>query len=106
MLLNMRNGLALTNPSTKLSRTESYIACDQQHDQTCADIAFAFQEAVVDTLVIKCRRAMELTGHAILVIAGGVSANKCLQEKLQKALAKKGQRVCYARSEFCTTMVR
>jgi N6-L-threonylcarbamoyladenine synthase len=43
-------------------------------DQTCADIACAFQEAVVDTLVIKCRRALEQEHLATLVIAGGVSA--------------------------------
>ncbi|MDO7653069.1 MAG: tRNA (adenosine(37)-N6)-threonylcarbamoyltransferase complex transferase subunit TsaD, partial [Porticoccus sp.] len=44
-------------------------------DQTMADIACAFQEAVVDTLAIKCRRALEQTGLKTLIIAGGVSAN-------------------------------
>jgi len=44
-------------------------------DQCCADIAHAFQEAVVDTLVIKCRRAIKQSGYKRLVIAGGVSAN-------------------------------
>lgn len=71
-------------------------------DQTCADIAAAFQEAVVDTLVIKCRRALQLTGFKTLVIAGGVSANTRLREKLESALAKIGARVSYARHEFCT----
>ncbi len=71
-------------------------------DQTLADIACAFQEAVVDTLVIKCRRALEQTGMKSLVIAGGVSANKRLREKLEAALAKLGARVFYARHEFCT----
>jgi N6-L-threonylcarbamoyladenine synthase len=71
-------------------------------DQTCADIAWAFQEAVVDTLVIKCRRALQLTGKRTLVIAGGVSANKRLREQLEKALAKIGAKVFYARPEFCT----
>jgi N6-L-threonylcarbamoyladenine synthase len=71
-------------------------------DQTCADIAFAFQEAVVDTLVIKCRRALEHTGKKTLVIAGGVSANVRLREKLEVALAKIGSKVFYARHEFCT----
>ncbi len=71
-------------------------------DQTCADIACAFQEAVVDTLVIKCRRALQQTGFKTLVIAGGVSANTRLREKLEKALAKIGARVFYARHEFCT----
>lgn len=71
-------------------------------DQTVADIACAFQEAVVDTLVIKCRRALEQTHMKTLVIAGGVSANTRLRERLEKALAKIGARVFYARHEFCT----
>ncbi|SHF70548.1 N6-L-threonylcarbamoyladenine synthase [Microbulbifer donghaiensis] len=71
-------------------------------EQTCADIAAAFQEAVVDTLVIKCRRAIKASGHKTLVIAGGVSANKLLRERLEKALAKDGARVYYPRHEFCT----
>lgn len=71
-------------------------------EQTCADIAHAFQEAVVDTLVIKCRRAIEQTGYKQLVIAGGVSANVRLREQLEKALAKKRAKVFYARNEFCT----
>lgn len=71
-------------------------------DQVCADIAYAFQEAVVDTLVIKCRRALKQTGMKTLVIAGGVSANTRLREKLESALAKLGAEVFYARSEFCT----
>ncbi|GAA5317600.1 MAG: tRNA (adenosine(37)-N6)-threonylcarbamoyltransferase complex transferase subunit TsaD [Candidatus Pelagadaptatus aseana] len=71
-------------------------------DQTCADIACAFQEAVVDTLVIKCRRALQQTGFKTLVIAGGVSANTRLRDKLEEALAKIDSKVFYARHEFCT----
>ena len=71
-------------------------------DQTCADIACAFQEAVVGTLVIKCRRALQQTGLKTLVIAGGVSANLRLREELEAALAKIGASVFYARNEFCT----
>lgn len=71
-------------------------------DQTCADIAAAFQEAVVDTLVIKCRRAIKQTGLKRLIIAGGVSANTRLREKLEAALAKVQAKVFYARHEFCT----
>ena len=71
-------------------------------EQTCADIAYAFQEAVVDTLVIKCKRALQQTGMRTLVIAGGVSANKQLREKLEYALAKINSSVFYARPEFCT----
>ncbi len=71
-------------------------------DQTSADIAYAFQEAVVDTLVIKCRRALEQTGKKTLVMAGGVSANTALREKLTRALAKCNGKVFYARQAFCT----
>ncbi len=71
-------------------------------EQTMADIACAFQEAVVDTLVIKCRRAIEQTGLSTLVIAGGVSANTVLRHRLEKALAKQNAQVYYARPEFCT----
>ncbi len=70
--------------------------------QTQADIAHAFQQAVADTLVIKCRRALEQTGINRLVVAGGVSANTYLREKLQALMsAQKGQ-VFYPRTEFCT----
>lgn len=70
--------------------------------QTHADIARAFQDAVVDTLVIKCRRALEETGLKRLVVAGGVSANKHLREKLQQFADKIGGQVFFPRNEFCT----
>lgn len=70
--------------------------------QTMADIACAFQEAVVATLVIKCRRAIEQTGLSTLVIAGGVSANVRLRQELETALAERNAQVYYARNEFCT----
>jgi len=71
-------------------------------EQTCADIAQAFQESVVQTLAIKCRRALQQTGYKTLVIAGGVSANLRLREELATQLAKMGAKVFYARHEFCT----
>ncbi len=71
-------------------------------EQTCADIAAAFQEAVVETLAIKCRRAIQATGFKTLVMAGGVAANKRLREKLTQELARFNARVFYARNEFCT----
>lgn len=70
--------------------------------QTRANIAWAFQDAVVDTLLIKCRRALELTGHKRLVIAGGVSANTCLRERLQKMMTKLKGEVFYPQLAFCT----
>jgi N6-L-threonylcarbamoyladenine synthase len=71
-------------------------------EQDKADVARAFQDAVVDTMVIKCRRALHQTGLKTLVVAGGVSANSALRQGLQ-ALAKAEQaEVYYPRLEFCT----
>jgi len=73
-----------------------------QTDADRADIARAFEEAVVDTMVIKCRRAVAQTGLQTLVIAGGVGANVRLRERLGELMSKEGGRVCYPRPEFCT----
>ncbi|QWT43151.1 tRNA (adenosine(37)-N6)-threonylcarbamoyltransferase complex transferase subunit TsaD [Dickeya dadantii] len=70
--------------------------------QTQADIARAFEDAVVDTLAIKCRRALDETGFSRLVMAGGVSANRTLRQRLADIMAKRGGDVFYARPEFCT----
>lgn len=70
--------------------------------QTKADIAAAFESAVVDTLMIKCRRALRQTDMKRLVIAGGVSANTSLRESLEAMVEKEGAAVFYARPEFCT----
>jgi len=70
--------------------------------QTLADIACAFEEAVVDTLSIKCRRALQQTGLKQLVIAGGVSANRHLRDKLGEMVKKERASLFYARPEFCT----
>jgi len=67
-----------------------------------ADIAAGFQKAVVDTMVIKCRRAMQQTRCSQLVIAGGVGANLELRETLSRAGSKYGWGVSYPRIEFCT----
>lgn len=77
----------------------------QQHEldeQTRADIACAFQDAAVDTLVIKCQRAIRQTGYQRLVIAGGVGANLVLRERLQEAMQKEGASVYFPRQVFCT----
>lgn len=70
--------------------------------QTKADIAAAFQQAVVDTLLIKCRRAVQMTGMQRLVVAGGVGANFLLRASLQSVLASQGVELFYPRLEFCT----
>ncbi|MEN8175743.1 MAG: tRNA (adenosine(37)-N6)-threonylcarbamoyltransferase complex transferase subunit TsaD, partial [Pseudomonadota bacterium] len=70
--------------------------------QTRADIARAFEDAVVDTLVRKCSRAVRDTGILTLVLAGGVSANRRLRLRMEKAMKKLGARAYYPRPEFCT----
>ncbi|HPE74381.1 MAG TPA: tRNA (adenosine(37)-N6)-threonylcarbamoyltransferase complex transferase subunit TsaD, partial [Candidatus Competibacter sp.] len=67
-----------------------------------ADVARAFEDAVVDTLAIKCRRALQATRLRRLVVAGGVGANRRLRERLRDLLAELGGQVYYPRLEFCT----
>lgn len=70
--------------------------------QTVADIALAFEVAVVETLVIKCLRALRQTGRKRLVISGGVGANARLREQLRRAAGDLGAEVFYPRPELCT----
>ncbi|MFP4080708.1 MAG: tRNA (adenosine(37)-N6)-threonylcarbamoyltransferase complex transferase subunit TsaD [Ectothiorhodospira sp.] len=67
-----------------------------------ADVARAFEEAVVDTLAIKCGRALEQTGCGRLVVAGGVGANQRLRAALEAMAADRGGAVFFPRAEFCT----
>ena len=74
----------------------------QIDDQMIADVALAFEEAALETLVIKCRRALEVTNHARLVVAGGVSANTKLRARLQQLAEKQDIKVYFPRPEFAT----
>ena len=71
-------------------------------EQTKADIAHAFQLAVVETLAIKCKRALKETGLKRLVIAGGVSANLQLRQSLTKLMEQLNGEVFYPQPQFCT----
>ena len=73
-----------------------------EHARLHADIARAFEDAVVDTLAIKCRRAIEQTGCRALVMAGGVSANRRLRARVDALMADLGGRAYYPRAELCT----
>jgi len=66
------------------------------------DVARAFQDAIVDTLVIKCRRALKQTNLTRLVVAGGVSANQELRNKLHSMVVAQDATVYFPRLEFCT----
>ena len=72
-------------------------------DETArVDVAWEFQEAIIDTLVGKSLRAVEQTGIRRLVIAGGVGANRRLRARLAAAAGEIGAEVFYPRLEFCT----
>ena len=72
-------------------------------DPRCrADIALGFEQAVVDTLLIKCRRALAQTGLNRLVLAGGVAANRRLRQAMASWAAQHNIHIHYPRSEFCT----
>jgi N6-L-threonylcarbamoyladenine synthase len=68
-------------------------------ERTRADVARGFEEAMVDTLAIKCRRALDQTGVARLVVAGGVGANARLRGRLAEL---EGVELFYPRIAFCT----
>ena len=70
--------------------------------QDKADIAAAFQQAVAETLSIKCKRAVQQTGLKRLVVAGGVSANKQIRASLTEMAAKEKAQIYFPRLEFCT----
>lgn len=82
--------------------TMNTLRATNQTTQDKADIAWAFQDAVVDTLFIKCQRALKTTGLNRLVVAGGVGANRELRIKLQTLTQKQNVTIFYPRLEFCT----
>lgn len=81
---------------------QSELTSEDQLPQLHADIARAFEEAVVETLAIKCRRAVEQTGGRALIMAGGVSANLSLRARVDRLMADMGGRAYYPRAELCT----
>ena len=78
------------------------INSENMDEQTRADVACAFVDAIVDTFVIKCKRALDETGIKQLVVAGGVSANKQLQKALINMFNEEGGQVFFPRDEYCT----
>jgi len=93
-----RPGLDFSFSGLKTAVRLAWEASDKT-DKTRANIAYSFQEAVVETLYLKCQRALKQEHLTRLVVAGGVSANQKLREKLDKM---QGYHVYYPRHEFCT----
>jgi N6-L-threonylcarbamoyladenine synthase len=73
-----------------------------QSTQTRADIARGFEDAVVDTLAIKCERALDAAGSDVIVVSGGVGANRRLRARLHEMAAARGGRACFPRPSLCT----
>ena len=93
-----RPGLDLSFSGLKTHVRTLYQSCeDPQADK--ADIAAGFQQAIIDTLVIKSKRALKQTNNKRLVIAGGVSANQQLRQQMADKLTAE---VFYPRPDFCT----
>ena len=92
-----RPGLEFSFSGLKTHSLTTWQKSDQT-EQDKANIAYAFQEAVVDTLSIKCKRALEAVDAERLVIAGGVGANKRLREKLNELKAE----VFFPPMQYCT----
>ncbi|MDH0636811.1 tRNA (adenosine(37)-N6)-threonylcarbamoyltransferase complex transferase subunit TsaD [Pseudomonas sp. GD03860] len=100
-----RPGLDFSFSGLKTFALNTWQQCQKAGDdgeQTRCDVSLAFQQAVVETLTIKCKRALKQTGLKRLVIAGGVSANKALRASLEEMLAGLKGNVYYARPQFCT----
>ena len=85
-----------------LTRVRRDVADGVLDDARRADIAREFQHAIVDLLVAKALAALGATGHARLVVAGGVGANRELRARLSAAVAARGGRVYFPALEFCT----
>lgn len=84
-------------------KTRAMLALEGVTDrQGQADVAHAFEEAIVDTLTIKCERALEQSGLQNIVVAGGVGANLRLRESLANMAQKRGGGAFFPRHEFCT----
>jgi N6-L-threonylcarbamoyladenine synthase len=97
-----RPGLDFSFSGLKTHTRNLFRAHEGEDDTVVADIAAGFQQAVVDTLAIKCRRSMQETRAGQLVVAGGVGANAALRRRLLKDGARHGWSVAYPRIEFCT----
>ncbi len=96
-----RPGLDFSFSGLKTQVLMAWRASDQS-DTTRADIARGFEDAVVETLAIKCERALDAAGCNTLVVAGGVGANKRLRERLHAMAAQRGGRACFPPPALCT----
>lgn len=100
-----RPGLDMSFSGLKTYTRNTWLAAVKAGDdteQTKADICRAFELSVAETLTIKCKRALEQEGLNRIVVAGGVSANREIRQKLDQLMAKRRGETFYPRLEFCT----
>jgi N6-L-threonylcarbamoyladenine synthase len=97
-----RPGLDFSFSGLKTAVVTQFLSQNHPTNETRADIAHAFQEAVTETLAIKCQRALQETGLTRLVVAGGVSANQALRDRLIQMARAEAVQVYYPRLEFCS----
>jgi N6-L-threonylcarbamoyladenine synthase len=97
-----RPGLDFSFSGLKTYAAQTVSSCQILDEQTKADIAYAFQAAVVDTLTIKCRRALLETRATRLVVAGGVSANHALRQSLKTLCQQHHVSLFFSKPIFCT----
>ncbi len=100
-----RPGLDMSFSGLKTYTRNTWLKAVKENDnteQTKADICRAFEIAVAETLTIKCKRALEQEGLNRIVIAGGVSANRSIREKLSQLMSKRCGEIFYPRLQFCT----
>ena len=90
------------NLDFSFSGLKTAVLTASQTDVDRADIAYAFQEAVVEVLTAKCMAALDQTGMERLIVSGGVGANRRLRAALNQAAERRGFSVAYPRLEFCT----
>ncbi|UOA09088.1 tRNA (adenosine(37)-N6)-threonylcarbamoyltransferase complex transferase subunit TsaD [Methylobacter sp. S3L5C] len=96
-----RPGLDFSFSGLKTFTLNTFNASEKT-EQDQANIAASFQQAVAETLSIKCKRALQQTGLKRLVVAGGVSANKQIRAALTEMTAKEQAQIYFPRLEFCT----
>jgi len=100
--MTQKPGLNFSFSGLKTHTMNTLRALKDPNDQDRADIARAFEEAVVETIKIKCTRALAQTGYPTLVLAGGVSANTRLRASLQTLSRTLKIEVSYPDLKFCT----
>jgi N6-L-threonylcarbamoyladenine synthase len=97
-----RPGLELSFSGLKTAVLHAVRGKEPLGEQLKADVAHGVQQAIIDTLTAKALRALAATGHAALVVSGGVSANRRLREHLASAVSARGARTYFPRIAFCT----